>query len=198
MKTYKVIFMAFAIMVLGAFVITSCSDENQETTNPKLVFREFNAAEAQMAEILQIRYGIHMGVLENEDYEFTLGNGRKIIMRNIGNQILITGSGINNESYIFEQLSKEQIDNLDNESEFLLGSNTLKREFISSINDVSNLLPEQQAMANPCSQHPANETFNECFKREIEAYCDGFVGCVSLALYPISISILIAAHCAAC
>src|SRR5690554_5544276 len=32
MKTYKVIFMAFAVMVLGAFVITSCSsEENTET-----------------------------------------------------------------------------------------------------------------------------------------------------------------------
>lgn len=42
MKTYKVIFMAFAAMVLGAFVITSCSnEENPETqTNNNFSKRE--------------------------------------------------------------------------------------------------------------------------------------------------------------
>lgn len=34
MKTYKVIFMAFAVMVLGAFVITSCSNNEEEHTTP--------------------------------------------------------------------------------------------------------------------------------------------------------------------
>lgn len=51
---------------------------------------------------------------------------------------------------------------------------------------------------NPCSEHPKGEKFNDCFKREFSDFCDGLVGCLSLAVFPWHISAVIAAHCLAC
>jgi|GEM_PF-5560486 len=51
---------------------------------------------------------------------------------------------------------------------------------------------------NPCGLHPANETFGQCFVREFEAFCDGFMGCASIATNPIAVSAGITAHCALC
>jgi len=172
MKTYKVIFTAFATMVLGVLIFVACSQENPNygVENPKLNFREANEVEAQMAEILLGKYDIRMNILENDEYEFERNDGRKFVIKTIDSKVFLTGSAVNNESYVFEQLSKEQIDNLDSESEYLFASNTLKSEFISSVNDVSNLSPEQQVSVNPCSEHPSNETFKECFCKRMERF----------------------------
>src|SRR5690606_27487914 len=42
MKTYKVIFMAFAVMVFGAFVMTGCSNEEEHATSTQNNRREIN------------------------------------------------------------------------------------------------------------------------------------------------------------
>lgn len=52
--------------------------------------------------------------------------------------------------------------------------------------------------AAPCSQHPSNEEFDDCFLREWKAFCDGFVGCFAQATNPHAVALAIAIHCVSC
>ncbi len=49
-----------------------------------------------------------------------------------------------------------------------------------------------------CDQHAGGEDFNDCFSREFGEFCDGFLGCLSLATNPAIISGVIAVHCLVC
>lgn len=55
-----------------------------------------------------------------------------------------------------------------------------------------------RAAVNPCNKHPKGEKFNTCFKREWDAFCDGFAGCVAQATNPHWVALVITAHCLAC
>lgn len=53
-------------------------------------------------------------------------------------------------------------------------------------------------LAKPCAQHPKNESFNQCFKREWSEFCDGLIGCVAQATNPLPVAAAISLHCALC
>ncbi len=50
----------------------------------------------------------------------------------------------------------------------------------------------------PCSQHPSDESFVNCFKREVDEFCNSFASCVFLAANAKLVATLIAIHCVWC
>lgn len=158
----------------------------------------FLMAGDEMAEILLTRYGIETTILEDNEYSFKFLDGRIMKVIVLENEIVISGSRINNLSYSFENLTEVQINLLDQNSIYLLSSNTLKADFIFNVNDLSNLTEEERSLVSPCDEHPTVEEFNDCFVREWEEFCDGFIGCVTQATHPMIVAAIIAGHCAAC
>jgi len=50
----------------------------------------------------------------------------------------------------------------------------------------------------PCSQHPAGQSFEDCFSTEWVGFCDGFISCLAQATNPLPIAAAIAIHCLDC
>lgn len=51
---------------------------------------------------------------------------------------------------------------------------------------------------DPCSAHDPNETFNQCFVREHDAFCGDWASCTLQDYAPLVVNASIAAHCGAC
>ncbi|MDF1697183.1 MAG: hypothetical protein P1U56_15175 [Saprospiraceae bacterium] len=52
--------------------------------------------------------------------------------------------------------------------------------------------------ANPCNQHPAGESFDNCFKREWSDFCEDFISCIAQITNPIPVAVAVGIHCASC
>ncbi|WP_396188431.1 hypothetical protein [Flavobacterium sp.] len=122
------------------------------------------------------RYKAKVEMINKSDFNIIYSDGKVLIAKKQSDgSYKVTGSKINNNSFVISQ----------NEGKF------------DESNPASNFRINA-TMANPCGQHPAGETFNQCFKREWADFCDGFVGCVAQATNPVGVALVIAAHCVAC
>lgn len=196
-----------SLTLITLFMFTSCSKDNEEiitnqninSDNSSLQYRSGNKeADDEMAEVLLTKYGVETTSIGENEFSFKYPDERILNIKISGNKVTLSGTRINNETYIFDNLTQSQIDNLDYNSDYLLESNILISDFIFNVNDLSKLSPSEAALARPCNEHPSNESFKSCFKREWDEFCDGLVGCLAQATNPHLIAGVIAAHCAAC
>ena len=83
-------------------------------------------------------------MINKSDFNIIYSDGKVLIAKKQSDgSYKVTGSKINNNSFVISQ----------NEGKF------------DESNPASNFRINA-TMANPCGQHPAGETFNQCFKRE--------------------------------
>lgn len=178
---------AFSIILSLTFFACDTEETNTNLEN------ESELANKQMIELLNSKLGIET-TIENGDFKFTYPDGRFLLAISSNENITISGTRINNETLVFNKLSQDEI--IDSSNPDVLLKSIKKQDFISTVNDVSNL--KIGLVARPCNQHPSNEDFDDCFKREWDEFCDGFIGCLAQATNPVLIAAVIAGHCAAC
>lgn len=188
MKTLKLF--TFTLISLFAF---SCSDheinnptisvnevttkpQNEATTNKVSAKSE---ADIDLAEVTKKKYNADIEFNDDGSYTIIFSDGRDIkISLASNNHYLMTGTrmpGVTIDVYHVK----------DDIFEFEV------------LEDLYGYF-ESSATAKPCAQHPKGESFNNCFKREWNEFCDGFIGCVAQATNPIKVAAVIAAHCATC
>lgn len=176
--------------ILSLFIF-GCSNDNVED-----IENETEIANNQMIDLLNSKFGVVTTDLGNGGFKFTYPNGKFLTTSSTENSIIVTGTRLNNEIIDFDKLSANEINNLNNsKSQYFLNAIN-KQTFISNVNNNSNL--EQGLYARPCDEHPSDEEFDDCFEREWDEFCDGFVGCVAQATNPVLIAAVVAGHCAAC
>ena len=182
----------FSIVAVLSFFIISCSEDSidqsfeQNDTN----------ANKEMIGLLESKYGITTEISDNGNFQFTYPDGR-VLNTTISNEsVIISGTRINNTTFELQKLTKGDIDNYTNSSDNFFLNSVEKQNFISTVNNISNL--EIGLYARPCDEHPSNEEFDDCFAREWDEFCDGLVGCLAQATNPVLIAAVIAGHCAAC
>lgn len=149
---------------------------NDNTTSKEVEF--INAIENQY----------DVDILKNTDgsYEVIYRNGEILNIAPINeNSYYISGSKIS-----FEIKRIDIFDRTDS-------ANIMDSFSITSIPDSKEGDNNLTTFAAPCNQHPS-ESFDECFKREMDEFCDGFAGCTSLAFFPELIIPIITGHCLAC
>jgi hypothetical protein len=152
-----------------------------------------------MTTLLKSRLGINTEDLGGGSFKFTYPDGRNLIVKKENDVYIANGTRINNKSFTVslddgEESITERLKFIDNE----INTTITKEEFISTVNDYSKLSNEFLLTRSPCDNHPSDESFDDCFAREFQEFCDGFLGCVALATNPVLISAVIAGHCAAC
>ncbi len=115
------------------------------------------------------KYGAVAKLNDENSYTLSYENGKELNIKLLsGKKALISGSFIN-----------------DSELEIIFDPEEIEE-------------PEITVVHSACSEHPKNESFNQCFKREWDDFCDGIVGCVTQAVKPIMVAALISAHCLTC
>lgn len=132
---------------------------------------------------MKSRFGDDFTKNEEGSFTFIYEDGKKLeVTPNNDETLLMTGSKISNRIF-----NVNKMQNLTSADEMEYSFDVIK-DFESN----------QGVLLRPCEQHPAGESFNQCFKREWNEFCDAFVGCVAQATNPVLIASVIAAHCAAC
>lgn len=183
--------------VLMAFCLISYSCSQEEDLNEKS--QKLVEANQQLANILSEKYGIETINLEDGNFRFKYPDERILQVNNEGGEVILTGSRINNEIFKIRmadenKASSYQLEFLDENSRKTIS----KQRFISAVNSSSNIVNSGFKAAAPCDEHISNETFDECFKKEWDDFCDGMAGCVAQAVNPVFVAAVIAGHCAAC
>lgn len=176
-----------SFIFLLTLIIASCSQDDAVTEN------QAEIADKQMIELLNSKLGVET-TIEKGNYKFTYPDGPYLLANTLGENITVSGTRINNKTFIFEKLNQNEI--IDTTNPYVFLNTVNKQDFISTVNNLSNL--EIGLYARPCDEHPSNEEFDDCFEREWDEFCDGFVGCVAQATNPVLIAAVIAGHCAAC
>lgn len=184
------------IILSVVVMVFACSSENNEGTP---LDHQAEISNEQIIEKLNSRLGVKTLDLGNGNFEFTYPDGRSLILANKNGNYFINGTRINNQTILIalQDNSKpitERLEFTDASNGTLLG----KKQFISMVNDYSKLSAGSSLVMRPCNQHPSNESFDDCFSREWDEFCDGFLGCVAQATNPVIIAAVIAGHCAAC
>lgn len=99
------------------------------------------------------RYKAKVEMINKSDFNIIYSDGKVLnAKKQSDGSYKVTGSKIKNNSFVISQ----------NEGKF------------DESNPASNFRINA-TLANPCNQHPAGETFDQCFKREWDAFCDGLV-----------------------
>lgn len=182
----------FSIVAFLSFFIISCSEDSIDQS-----FEQNDTdANKEMVELLESKYGVTTKISDNGNFQFTYPDGRILNATITNESVIISGTRLNKTTLELQKLTKEEIDNYTNSRDNYFLNSVEKEDFISTINNVSNL--EIGLYKRPCDEHPSNEEFDDCFKREWDEFCDGFVGCLAQATNPVLVAAVIAGHCAAC
>jgi len=107
--------------------------------------------------------------------------------------------------YLFLSIEFQKIEDTDQLSyksfkyfDHMTGEELELNDLIHQLNDINVYNNEFYQRMRPCSKHPSNEEFGDCFAREAREFCDSPAGCIALARFPVQISMLIAAHWSIC
>ncbi len=142
---------------------------------------------------MEKKYFIISKRLNENDFSFQFPDGRVLNSKLKEGKWEISGSAVNNKSFILPEFNERDFSDFE-------GSN-LQKFFRSNVGlDLLNQL------ANNNLERPnqriqkcvSGETFDQCFLREAEEFCDGFVGCAAIFIFPEIIVPLIASYRAGC
>lgn len=129
------------------------------------------------------RFGADFTKNEDGSFTFVYEDGKKLeVIPNNDGTLLMKGSKISNRIFKVNKLQN------------LAGTDEMEYSF-DIIKDFDS---NQGTLRRPCGQHPEGESFNQCFKREWNEFCDDAVGCIAQAMEPHLVAVAIAAHCVAC
>ena len=179
------------LIFLFVLVFSSCQERNELAPNENAL--EKQEAFNQIAKNLEKKYFIISKRLNENDFSFQFPDGRVLNSKLKEGKWEISGSAVNNKSFILPEFNERDFSDFE-------GSN-LQKFFRSNVGlDLLNQL------ANNNLERPnqriqkcvSGETFDQCFVREAEEFCDGFVGCAAIFIFPEIIVPLIASYCAGC
>lgn len=142
---------------------------------------------------MENKYFITSTWVNEDEYSFRFPDGRILSSKLANGKWVASGSAVNNKIFILPEISEKDFSVFE-------GSN-LQMFFRSEIGN--DLLVELASKGSEESnlriqECVSRESFDQCFVREATDFCDGFVGCVTIWVMPVTIAALIAAHCAAC
>jgi hypothetical protein len=150
---------------------------------------EINVSEKEP--IISERLGLKLYHVNDSLYKALYDDGRELtIIENSHDSYTITGSRINNESIdiYFSQVEDNLFDTMEY-FDYSKDSTITKDEFVFLVNGY---------VKSPCSEHEDGESLKNCFKREVDEFCNSLVSCVFLAANARVVATLIAIHCAYC
>ncbi|MGM0641998.1 MAG: hypothetical protein ACQESN_11320 [Thermotogota bacterium] len=139
-----------------------------------------------LSDSLKNKYGINTTFMENGNVHLNYEDGKKVIIKSEDNRYVLTGSKINNQTFGIEVEEGEEkitqrVHFYDNKN---FSAQVSKQEFMKSVH--GSFLKEK-------------ESFDECFEREWEDFCDGAASCIARDVLPISsaaVATAVAIHCA--
>jgi hypothetical protein len=144
--------------------------------------------------IISERLGLKIGKEEDHLFKVKYFDGQELIVEKTNEELrqyLISGSRISNQK-IGVQFESFLGSVSFNDMSFFRNDfkEELSREEFSFL--VNGLVKA------PCSEHPDEESLTDCFKREIDEFCDSLVSCVFLAANAKVVATIIAIHCLWC
>ena len=170
------------------FISFACTSDNHVINQSTVEFEQKSSD--YLTQILS-RYNIEaIQTIENEYYEFQYPDESVLIISNVeDNHYHISGSRANDNVIGFYIEEGELPSN-----SLVFTDQTFENQY--TLPEVASLIHQYRS---PCGDHPSGETFDDCVKREIDEFCDGFWGCVAL-MTPNGVAIvaLMAIHCLAC
>lgn len=179
------------LIFLFVLVFSSCQETNEIAPNEDAL--EKQEAFNQVAKNLEKKYFIFSKRLNENDFSFQFPDGRVLNSKLKEGKWEISGSAVNNKSFILPEFNERDFFDFE-------GSN-LQKFFRSNVGqDLLNQLENNnlERSNQRIQKCVSGETFDQCFVREAEEFCDGFVGCAAIFIFPEIIVPLIASYCAGC
>ncbi len=179
------------LIFLFVLVLSSCQETDETAPNDDGL--EKQEAFNQVAKNLEKKYFIISKRLNENDFSFQFPDGRVLNSKLKEGKWEISGSAVNNKSFILPKFNKKDYSDFE-------GSN-LQKFFRSNVGlDLLNQLANNnlERSNQRIQKCVSGETFDQCFVREADEFCDGFVGCAAIFIFPEIIVPLIASYCAGC
>jgi len=173
----------FMLLMAGAVVATSVSCKKVNVKDDQCL-KEKRYDSISRIETFNKEVFLNIGELAKQkyavDFIIDIGHGAYRILFTNGLEMLVT-----------------PISN-DKGSEFLIAGSVMGERLMRIKIDVTNdvVLPEHITFADVTPDYlniqalvlrNPGETFNQCFVREWNDFCDGFLGCMALATHPVAI-----------
>jgi hypothetical protein len=165
-------------LVFVIFLVTILIACNKSEIQPDMSSSEKNM-DKKISLMLKEKYGIkEITQTIDGSYIFVYENRNELVaIPNGENSFILKGSKLGNK--IMKIYKSNEISEIPYQLSVISNDNTILSD-------------------NPCSQHPKNESFDQCFKREWNAFCDDFVSCIAQITNPMPIVIAISIHCKIC
>ena len=105
----------------------------------------------------------------------------------------VSGSAVNNKAFILPEFKERDFFHFEgsNLQKFFRSDEGI--DLLSQLNN--NNIEKSNQRVQKCI---SGESFDRCFVREADEFCDGFVGCAAIFIFPEIIVPLIASYCAGC
>ena len=181
MKTLK-------IFILLLLFFCSCS-QNENITQAE--------HQANLLNYIEKNYNVQVTSTVN-GYKLKYTDSRYLLIENLDDKTIISGTKINNDKFelSIDEGNSPIYKRIDPYFQKENNGNN-KQNFILTVNSYQNL-NGSLTMNKPCDEHPSEEEFDDCFEREWDEFCDGFIGCMAQITNGPLIAAVIAIHCAAC
>jgi hypothetical protein len=177
----KFLFSLIAVLFFG------CQQEFEEE-----IIDQNQIAFIKMTEVLKSKYSIETFKNSENNFTFNLKDGKNLNAELIGKNWKFSGDALGSETFSLPNFSHEFLIESKSSPFYSLFGNSEGQKFLRLISNTPN---SNGARILECV---GGESFDTCFVREVDDFCDGAVGCIALFVFPVPISVLIAAHCAAC
>lgn len=142
---------------------------------------------------MENKYFITSKWVNEDEYSFRFSDGRTLSSRLDNGRWLISGSAVNNKIFKFPEIKEKDFSDFEGSNLQTFFRSETGNDFLVELakkgSEGSNLRIQECV---------SGESFDQCFVREAEDFCDGLVGCVTIWIMPVTIAALIASHCAAC
>lgn len=179
------------LIFLFVLVFSSCQETKEISPNEDAL--EKQEAFNQMAKILENKYFITSKMLNEDDFSFQFPDGRVLTSKLKEGKWEISGSAVNNKAFILPEFKESDFSHFEGSNLQKFFRSDLGIDLLTQLEH--NSLERSNQRIQKCV---SGESFDQCFVREAEEFCDGFVGCAAIFIFPEIIVPLIASYCAGC
>ena len=212
----KVVFGLTAVVFMVCLFLESCTTNDSYVDVKTEAFEDIILKKYNLVKSTNSSLNLFEDLKENkndiiEEYRIKSSNESVIIIKNIlNNDFRVIKGYISNSSKPTFNIIKNLKVTISNDknvlSSMIVENETNNEKFSCLLNEgipyeIKNLQPENillnrnlSVRADPkLCQRENGETTSQCYKREVDEFCDGFIGCI--ALTQVSVHLLILALC---
>jgi hypothetical protein len=217
MSKFKLSVITLFSLFLSGTLFIACNNENVEEPKTsidveKVLFEKYNLVKSKNStiDIANINSINHLNTFDKVD-EYTIENSiEKVLVATNSSKpnsfVIIRGINVGNsqnkaskETFeITKELKIEITMDANGNGNLYVKNHTANEEFSTDLingkpTNLKGIQSDNLASRASLCQRQKGETTSDCYKREVDEFCDGFIGCV--ALTQVSVHVLILALC---